>query len=364
MQAHYSRLGKIGASEISGLVREYAPTLLEKNIINQEIHDKLMQMPAYLETRYSLAHKLSFDQGQLDNFQNFIENEAMKRGKLCEEMVMQQFMNEHPEFKIIDSQVRIEKRLKDVSIPLISTLDYIIANENKKYIHECKTTDISIFYKLQDQTPFHYQIQLNMQMFWNEIEEAYITIAGVQSISKGRGKEKTYQILEHQTQLFKLEPMIIDAIKQSVFWFDFEIKNNKKELFEKADELKTKSDLQMDSFLEDYTATKEEIASTDLSEKIRRVEELKIMTKELKTLEEDLKAQLKKIMGHHSRKLKVIANDFELNAKYTKPSFFDEVMILEEIKKREQEVEEARQIDVGMPKSKPSLRIEIKNKTN
>jgi len=38
----------IGASEVAGLLKEYSANLLAENIIDENIHDQLLQMPSYL----------------------------------------------------------------------------------------------------------------------------------------------------------------------------------------------------------------------------------------------------------------------------------------------------------------------------
>jgi hypothetical protein len=300
----------------------------------------------------------------MDEFQKHIENPAMKRGKACEQMVMDLFLQERPDYTIVDSQVRVEKKLKGVDIPLITTIDYILDySEGGRFIHECKTTDISIFYKLQGKIPFHYQLQTQMQMSWNNIPQLYITIAGVQTISGGRGKEKTYQILESLTEFFRLDEKLINAITQSVLWFDYELKNNRDEIFNKPDELKTKADLEMDAFLEDFTATKEEKLSNELSTKIERLEELKPLLIEAKKLDEEIKAQIKEVMGV-SRKLKLTSPQFDIVANFTKPAFLDEAGILEEIEKAKVNLQKTTELEIGAAKSRPSLRWKLEKRSN
>ena len=75
------RFGIIGASEVAGLLKEYSANLLAENIISESIHDQFLQMPSYLETRYSLAKKLMLDREQFKRFNDFNTNEAMKRGQ-------------------------------------------------------------------------------------------------------------------------------------------------------------------------------------------------------------------------------------------------------------------------------------------
>lgn len=131
-----SRVGKIGASELS-FVREYRHALLEKNIINPEIFDKLEGMDKkFCQTRYSTVQRLELDEAQLEAFQSHIleedrkkRNSSMTRGKSCEQMMIEQWLNENEGWVVIDSQVRIEKRLAGVDMPLIVTTDFIVEKD-------------------------------------------------------------------------------------------------------------------------------------------------------------------------------------------------------------------------------------------
>ena len=68
-------------------------------------------------------------------------------------------------------------------------------------------------------------------------------------------------------------------------------------------------------------------------------------------------------MGEHSRKMRLLSETHEVIAKFTKPNFYDDEMIAEEIKKKEEELAEVKNLEIGTPKSIPSLRIEIKKKS-
>lgn len=71
--------------------------------------------------------------------------------------------------------------------------------------------------------------------------------------------------------------------------------------------------------------------------------------------------EIKNIMGL-SRKLKLTSNSFELIAKYTKSNFLDEEGIVAGIEKAKIALEEARNVEIGTAKSRPSLRFEINKK--
>lgn len=377
MQTNLSRIGKIGASELS-FIHEYRDALLEKQIINHEVHSQLQNIGSFAQTRYSTAWRLQLTEEQLNSYQEFIleqdrkkYNSAMIRGKSCEQMIMDQWLNENQGWKIIDSQVRVERNLSDVNIPLIITCDFIVEKNSKKKVVECKTRElnpssdwsVNAWEEAKKKgCNFSHILQVNQQMMMLGIDEAEIITGAIIVRSEGKGKNKTfeYEIADNFTRQFKLDNMLIDAVSYSVMWLDYEIKNNKK-IFEKEQELKTKTDLQIDAFLEDFTATKEEIATAELSAKISRFEELKSFAQEFKTLEADLKSEIRNIMGL-SRKLKLTSNSFELIAKYTKPSFLTEEDKEAGIKKCQTALEYARNLEVGCAKSTPSLRLEINNK--
>jgi hypothetical protein len=380
MQTNLSRVGKIGASELS-FVREYRHPLLEKNIINEEIFEQLESMnEKFCQTRYSTAQRLQLDEDQLDAFQTHLleedrkkRNSSMTRGKSCEQMMMEQWLNENEGWEIIDSQARVEKHLVGVEMPLIVTTDFIVQKNGRKKIIECKTKEIKpdndysigVWEKYKAAgCSFSHVMQVNQQMSFLGISEAEIITGAVICRSEGKGKNKTfeYEISDNFTQKLELSVMLDDAICVSVGWLDYELKNNRDAILNKPDFEKTKADLEIDAFLEDFTATKEEIANAELSKKILRFQELKPLIQEAKSLEEEIKSEIKQVMGI-SRKLRLKSNSFEVNASYTKPSFLDEDGVVAGIKKAEEALEFAKKIEIGTAKSKPSLRWQVETTT-
>ena len=128
----------IGASEVAGLLKEYSANLLAENIISESIHDQLLQMPSYLETRYSLAKKLLLNREQFNRFNDFNTNEAMKRGQVMEEAVKDDFLFFSKVKDIVESQTIKEKLIKGCKFPFRATIDYILSDNS---ILECKTTN-------------------------------------------------------------------------------------------------------------------------------------------------------------------------------------------------------------------------------
>lgn len=108
-----NRTGKIGASEVAGLVKAYFPALkqalIDKGIVSQNTTDYMDNLTenmgliknfrgdvvagTYLETPYSLKKKTSFNEAELAQFQDFIANDAMNRGKECEERTKDNFIH-------------------------------------------------------------------------------------------------------------------------------------------------------------------------------------------------------------------------------------------------------------------------------
>lgn len=246
------RFGIIGASEVAGLLKEYSANLLAENIISASIHDALLQMPSYLETRYSLAKKLMLDREQFKRFSDFITNEAMKRGQAIKEAVKDDFIAKDTDIieiddfthtircVVVESQTQKEKIIKGCKFPFRATIDYILSDGS---ILKCKTTNDPLAgLKLKIYGfPFNYYIQCQAQMWLHEKETCYIHIAGV---------NKENQILESETFTIKLDTQIIRAITASLVWFSAEFE--KGSLLDKKDEDKTQKDKQIDAFLKQY----------------------------------------------------------------------------------------------------------------
>ena len=191
------RFGIIGASEVAGLLKEYSANLLAENIISASIHDALLQMPSYLETRYSLARKLMLDREQFKRFNDFNTNEAMKRGQAMEEAVKDDFLKQHLELSVVESQTIKEKIIKGCKFTFRATIDYILSDNS---ILECKTTNDPLAgLKLKIYGfPFNYYIQCQAQMWLHEKETCYIHIAGVNYY-------KEHQILDSKTFTINLD---------------------------------------------------------------------------------------------------------------------------------------------------------------
>ena len=328
------RFGIIGASEVAGLLKEYSANLLAENIISASIHDALLQMPSYLETRYSLANKLMLNREQFNRFNDFNTNEAMKRGQAMEEAVKDDFIFFSKVKDIVESQTQKEKQIWGCKFR--ATIDYILSDGS---ILECKTTDISQWFKIENYgLPFNYYIQCQAQMWLHEKETCYIHIAGV---------NKENQILDSKTFEISLDTKIIRAITASLIWFSAEFE--KGSLLDKQDSDKTKKDKQIDDFLELERGTLEKPLESDLSAKLSRLKELEEQKKEYDKLDKEIRETIRQSMtGYKYARFK--SNQFEIEAKYSNESYHDEASINEA-------VEKAKSIQVGDVKASKKLTI-------
>lgn len=322
----------IGASEVAGLLKEYAHTLVENDIINEEVFYQLQEMPSYLETRYSLARKLMLDKEQFRKFNEFNTNEAMIRGSECEELVKDDFISQYG-LITLESQTAKDRLINGCEFTFRATIDYLLDNNS---ILECKTTDISQWFKIENKgLPYNYYIQAQAQLWLHEKETCYIHIAGIQT-NKNNDFIK-YNLLESKTFVVKKDESIIKAIQSSLIWFSLEFESG--DLLDKEEELKTKKDKQIDEFLQIDKGTIEIAIDGDLSAKLSKLKELEIAKKEYDRLDKEIKEQVKSMMtGYAIGKFK--SNEFKIEAKYSKESYHDEESIAEALEK-------AKSINVG-----------------
>ena len=333
------RFGIIGASEIAGIIKEYSANLFAENLISETINEKLQAMPNYLETRYSLGKKLMLDKEQFKRFNEFTSNKAMSRGKEMEEDVKQDYLLQHLELSVVDSQKMKEKIIKGCRFPFRATIDYILSDSR---ILECKTTDISQWFKIEnDGLPFNYYIQAQAQLWLHEKEICEVHIAGVNTVNK------EHQILESKTFKVGLDPKMENMFKASLTWFSAEFE--KGTLFNKDEADKTKKDKQIDEFLALEKGTLELLLESDLSAKLARLKELEEAKKEYEKLDKEIREQVKQSMKDY-KFARFKSNQFEIEAKYSNESYHDEASINEAIEK-------AKSMTVGDVKAGKKLTI-------
>jgi len=330
----------IGASEIAGIVKEYSANLFAENLISKTISQKLEAMPNYLETRYSLGKKLMLDREQFKRFNDFTNNKAMSRGKEMEEAVKDNYFNLNRSYdEITESQTEKDKIIKNCKFPFRATIDYILSNNS---ILECKTTDISQWFKIEnDGLPFNYYIQAQAQLWLHEKETCEVHIAGVKTINK------EHQILDSKTFKVGLDTKMVRALTASLIWFSAEFE--KGTLFNKDEADKTKKDKQIDEFLALEKGTLELPIESNLSVKLARLKYLEEAKKEYEKLDKEIKEQVKQSMKDY-KFARFKSNRFEIEAKYSNESYHDETSINEAIEK-------AKLMTVGDVKSVKKLTI-------
>ena len=330
----------IGASEIAGIVKEYSANLFAENLISETISQKLEAMPNYLETRYSLGKKLMLNREQFKRFNDFTNNKAMSRGKEMEEAVKDNYFNLNRSYdEITESQTAKDKIIKNCKFSFRATIDYILSNNS---ILECKTTDISQWFKIEnDGLPFNYYIQTQAQLWLHEKEICEVHIAGVKTVNK------EHQILDSKTFKVGLDPKMVRALTASLVWFSSEFE--KGTLFNKDEADKTKKDKQIDEFLALEKGTLELPIKSDLSVKLARLKYLEEAKKEYEKLDKEIKEQVKQSMKDY-KFARFKSNRFEIEAKYSNESYHDETSINEAIEK-------AKLMTVGDVKSVKKLTI-------
>ena len=347
------RFGIIGASEIAGIIKEYSANLFAENLISETIDEKLQAMPNYLETRYSLGKKLMLTREQFEKFQANYDGEKkliktkdatqtaklFNRGKSLEEEVKDDYLLQHLELSVVDSQKMKEKIIKGCRFPFRATTDYILSDSR---ILECKTTDISQWFKIEnDGLPFNYYIQAQAQLWLHEKEICEVHIAGVKTV------DKEHQILESKTFKVGLDPKMVRAITASLIWFSAEFE--KGTLFNKDEADKTKKDKQIDEFLALEKGTLELPLESDLSAKLARLKELEEAKEEFEKLDKEIEDHVRKSMQDY-KFARFKSNQFEIEAKYSNESYHDEASI-------NKAIEKAKSMSIGDVKAGKKLTI-------
>lgn len=335
------RFGIIGASEVAGLLKEYSANLLAENIINNETFDKLQDLPSYLETRYSLAKKLMLGREQFKRFNEFNTNKAMLRGKEMESAVKDHYLLNYAELKVVEEQTEKEFKLNGWQFNFRATIDFLLSNNE---LLEVKTTSINSWAFNAEKNggnpalPFNYYIQAQAQMWMHKKEKNNVYIAALDAANN---------IVDSERFICPLDRDIIKAINASLTWFNYEF--NKGVLLDKEQEQKTKKDKQIDEFLEIEKGTLRLPLDNDLSSKLARLKELENFKKEYDAIDKELKTLVRnKMDGYAMASFK--SNQFQIEAKYSKESYYDETSIEEAINK-------AKSINVGDVKASKKLTI-------
>jgi len=298
-----SRVGRIGASEIAGLVKDTIFDAINdyENIIEGFSDEDKRELSAllqniqdmgqnewgyvYLPTAYSISKKMSLNEDSLDSLNIFNakqdKNNAMERGHLLENQVKDRFLEimklDGRQFTIIEEQT-VKHYNNDNRF--IATIDLIAHDDNqKKVIVELKTKDINKLYenidfkdvefaeniekavemsnnlikgseKIEGIIPFEYYIQTQAQMLINEIDECYICLCGSISLhEKQRGKKtiSTHGLTNaYEIQKIQANPIMQILITMVIEKFFKDISEQK--IFIKN--VKNSNDKRIDEFLE------------------------------------------------------------------------------------------------------------------
>lgn len=335
----------IGASEISGLLKEYAGNLYKANIIHDGIYNKLCLMPKYLETRYSLAQKLKLDREQFKRFQESCDNFAMKRGRDCEQLVAQDYLNANQGVSIIDAHTSKDISIDNCKFKFRATIDYLLSN-NK--LLEIKTTSLDRLMLLEE-IDFNYYIQIQAQMWLHNIDSVVLYYGGINSIYNKETKQYNHQLLSTKTFEIKNDRsnMIVKAIKTCLEWFSYEYE--KGNIFEKIEEEKTAKDLAIDNFIATEKGTLRDTIDDDTIIDLKRLKELETFYYEYKELEEKIREKVKSKMNGY-----LIASfetsSYKIEAKYSKESVYNQECIDNAILK-------AKSLQIGDIKSVKKLTI-------
>jgi len=337
-----NRTYNIGASEVAGLLKEYAGNLLKEKVIGDETHDKLVSMPNYLDTAYSINKKLKFTSKQKEDYSIFAYSKLMKRGHEVEDMIKDVFLLENANHQVVEFQTKKTIQIEGCRFPLVAVIDYKLADGT---ILEVKSTDANEYnWSKINEVAFNYYIQVQCQLWLHEATNAIVFYGAVSS------NGDKHQIIDTKSYKVVIDKEIINAISQSIKWFCYQY--GKGILDVKDESLKTSKDIQVDEFLKKDAQTIEIIADADLSSLINRVQELQAQVDEYDDLQKQLKEIVKqKIAGNKTAIIKT--NQFEVSANYSKASFHDE-------ESRQEAIRKAQEIEIGSVKSAPKLTIKIK----
>lgn len=312
----------IGASEISGLLKEYSGNLLKANIIDDNIYNKLSSMPKYLETRYSLAHKFKLDREQFNRFQESNDNFAMRRGRDCENLVAQDYVNSQQGVYIVEGHTSKDIIVDNCDFKFRATIDYLLSN-NK--LLEIKTTSLDRLMMLQD-IDFNYYIQIQAQMWLHEVDSVILCYGGISSVYNKENKQYNHQLLESKSFEIKKDKnnTIIKAIKASLEWFSYEY--NRGNILNKLDEEKTAKDLAIDNFIATEKGTLRKEMNDEIFLDLKRLKELEANYFEYKELEEKIRQNVKNSMNGFLMAF-FEKDNYKLEAKYSKESVYNQECI-------------------------------------
>ena len=257
-------------------------------------------------------------------------------------MIKDIYLQENNIYKVVAEQTRAEKIIAGCKFPLVAVIDYRLEDNS---ILEIKSTDANEYNwsKIND-LHYNYYIQVQCQLWLHNTINAVVFYGAVNS------HNGNHQIVDTKSFKVAFDIEIITAITQSLKWFSYQFE--KGVLDNKAQDLKTSKDLQIDEFLAKDAETIQLIADADLSLKLSRLKEIEPIAKEYEKLDKEIKEEVKKQMAGNKRAV-IKSNQYQIDANYSNAIFHDEASISEAIEK-------AKNIEIGSVKSQPKLLIKIK----
>lgn len=155
-----SRFGKIGASEIAGIIKYYADDLLASEVINIDSYGQIKNMHVY-KTAHALAkiHELYFDEYVEFNESN--TSKIMKAGQDMEDVIFQKWHASEPYVPIYCRGMQYES----LPLKLIATTDYVQINGKSPHIVEIK-------HSIEKTLPMKWIMQVQTQLLLSGLPTA------------------------------------------------------------------------------------------------------------------------------------------------------------------------------------------------
>lgn len=192
-----SRFGKIGASEIAGIIKYYADDLLASDIIDVDLYAQIRAMHVY-KTAHALAkiYALSFE--EYTEFNQFNTSKIMKAGQDMEDVIFHKWHASEEGRPLYSRGIQYES----LPLKLIATTDYVQTNGDGPHIVEIK-------HSIEKTLPMKWSIQVQTQLLLSGLSTACLVQENPAS------KEITHHMIVRHEMLQKT---IINVAKW--FWED------------------------------------------------------------------------------------------------------------------------------------------------
>lgn len=350
---------KIGASEIAGLIKHYALNgkLGDKS---EEIYNKINvdYLPSFYE--HSCLYRFTTQEKELyDLYRKANKTRAMTIGNEMEELVKEDYLQHNDRYSHTrNSQIQLQKTILDNVLYYRATIDYLLHHSKfcgegyclnndyeKYYLLECKTTNPFTYSQLSDEPPFHYWIQVQMQMYIHEIYEAVIHIAGIKQ------EDDKSIIYDSRSYSIKYDKDFVDnvIVKTGSLFID-DMANNIQ-----YDITKTKRDIELDCFLE-MLKNKDIVVIDKCELPINEFCTLKEHYKIYSNLEKQIKSSMKDM---DQSMIFIREGDKTLLCKRSKVNYHTQETIDKTIQDLQKKLSEAQKIQVGDKIREASMLISI-----